>query len=339
MKAFILILLFFNALFLSAQVTQFETVDVKQYVVTCHNGAEYIGEIIKDDGREVLMQIEVLGQIYIPKIEVKSIIELKEKENIVNKEYQPEGPFTTRYTFTTNALPIKRGENYGMINLYGPEFHVAVTDNLNVGIMSSWIASPLVLAIKYSFKTNSEKVHYSFGTLIGTSGYLNGFKGYGGLHWLNVTLGDRKNNITFSSGYSYIKTGISSFREAPGVYLYDDPNAYFGYQNDEPLGLSSGPIFSVAGIFKIGAKTSFIFDSLLGFYTHERQYTEFLANDLGYRVVRDENAHSTALLIMPGVRFQNTERKAFQISLSGISLYGDSDASFPIPMCTWFYKF
>ena len=58
-----------------------------------------------------------------------------------------------------------------------------------------------------------------------------------------------------------------------------------------------------------------------------------------YTVTRKENAYSTALFLMPGVRFQNSDRKAFQICIAGVSMFGDSNGSFPIPMCSWFYKF
>ena len=131
-----------------------------QSVITKHDGTEYIGTIISDDGRELLITTKALGKIYIPKSEVKSIVKEVDTKSIVYGEYQSEGAFTTRYAFTNNALPIKKGENYAMVNLYGPEVHFAVSDHLNVGIMSTWLASPLVLALKYSFKTEESKVNY-----------------------------------------------------------------------------------------------------------------------------------------------------------------------------------
>jgi hypothetical protein len=39
---------------------------------------------------------------------------------------------------------------------------------------------------------------------------------------------------------------------------------------------------------------------------------------------------------MPGMRFQRSEAKAFQISLAGVIT---QDMSFPFPMASWFYKF
>ena len=308
----------------------------KQYVISRYDGVEYIGEILNDDNREILIRNEALGSIYIPKYEIKSIVEIVDEKMIVNNEFISSGPFTTRYSFTTNALPIKKGENYGMLNIYGPEAHLALTDNFNIGLMTSWFASPFVLAAKYSFKKDDSNINFSFGSLLGTSGYLNNFKGYGGLHWLNVTFGDRQNNITLSGGYAYLQIG--STEEAEGVYGYPD------YQEPtyDLLKTIHGPIFSVATIFKIGGKASFVFDSMIGYFTFEKtDYQEVYVpsyEDYAYRITRYD-AYATALFLMPGVRFQNSDRRALQICVAGVSTFGDSNESFPIPMVSWFYKF
>jgi hypothetical protein len=312
----------------------------KFYLITRHDGVEYIGEIKSDDGHELAVYTRKLGLMYIPKYEIKSIHEIVDEESIVFDEYQAAGPFTTRYSFTTNALPIKKGENYGMLNLYGPEAHLALNDHLNVGIMATWIASPVALATKYSFLAKESRVNVSVGTLLGTSGYLNNFKGYGGLHWLNITFGDRKKNLTFSGGYAYLQAG--NYEPPEGVYNemeYD----LAGDENTQPVSTSHGPVFSIAGIFKIGAKSSFVFDSMIGYFsfekiTKEEELDETSSNTI-YTVTRMKNANTTALFLMPGVRFQNTDRKAFQICVAGVSSFGDVKGSFPVPMVTWFYKF
>ncbi|MGB1647360.1 MAG: hypothetical protein ACPG9I_08705, partial [Crocinitomicaceae bacterium] len=61
--------------------------------------------------------------------------------------------------------------------------------------MTTWIGSPLIAVGKYTIPTNNKKVNFSIGTMFGTSGYLNEFRGFGGLHWGTFTYGDRKNNI------------------------------------------------------------------------------------------------------------------------------------------------
>jgi hypothetical protein len=340
-----------------AQIPTYQQGDTNTYLITKTNGSEYIGKILSDDGREILIKTENLGKIYIPKSDVKSIILIADKKSVVRGEYHSSGPFTTRHAFTTNALPITKGENYTMLNLYGPEVHFAVTNHLNIGIMSTWLASPLVFAAKYTIPTKKPKLNFSIGTLFGTSGYFNSFEGYGGLHFGNVTYGDRKNNITFSAGYGYLsninqKVNTKMLVE-PGTYNSTDGYSfYYKYKEYSSKILLQGPIISIAGIARVGAKASFIFDSMFGVFSNAERYNNFgdievvkeasppdFSNGI-YRQKVTLNQEVFALFLMPGMRFQTKENKAFQVSLAGVAVFDHGENnSFPIPMCTWFYKF
>lgn len=346
------------------QTTETDTLKSEQlYVVTKNDGTEYIGKILNDDGREILIETELLGKIYIPKSEIRSITKIEDRKEIIHGEYQSTGPFTTRYAFTTNALPIIKGENYAIINLYGPEVHFAVTNHLNIGIMSTWIASPMVLALKYSIKTKKEKINFSIGTLNGTSGYLNTFKGFGGLHFANISIGSRKQNITLSGGYGYVQTGSEIAEFLPQTVYSSEP--YLSYNGANSINTTApiihGPLFSIAGITPVGAKASFVFDSMFGLFTSDRMetitttLTEPSTNPNppfesipGYYLhqVSEVKTQSIAMFLMPGMRFQTKENTAFQVSLAGVAIFklrGFTDSqktnSFPIPMCTWFFKF
>ncbi len=356
------IILFLSIFFLSipnlifAQVATTPSSDSAQlFLIVKNDGTEYIGKILSDDGREVLIETENLGKIYIPKSDIKSMKKIDREDVVAGGVYNGAGPFTTRYCFTTNALPIVKGENYLMTNLYGPEVHFALSNNFSLGIMSTWIASPLVLAAKYSFRTKKEKLNFSVGTLFGTSGYLNSFRGFGGLHFANVTIGDRTRNLTFSAGYAYVKGGFRSNIYEEGTYYYDGGTSpsYFSTLTFGNSTLASGPIFSVAGIIKVGAKASFVFDSMFGVFSQEQyviETTELTPPDYNanpstpgtYKtVISKDRATISALLIMPGMRFQTQEDRAFQVSLAGVVVarqYG-GNSTFPFPMCSWFRKF
>lgn len=365
-------LLLFSALFIVThfgfgQNTESDTSQSSQlYVVTKNDGTEYVGKILSDDGREVLIETEALGKIYIPKSEIRTIVKVESPKEIVHGEYQSTGPFTTRYAFTTNALPIKKGENYALINLWGPEVHFAVTDHLNIGVMSTWIASPMVLAIKYSIKTGNEKVNFSLGTLMATSGYLNTFRGFGGIHFANVTFGSRKRNLTLSGGYAYLQSGTYSNYFEPGTYLNQYSALYYNWDQSRSLSpIQKGPIFSIAGIAPAGAKASFVFDSMIGFFTSEKNvvttttitpesyyynpnppYDYVYTPGLYQHDVVNTGTSSIALFLMPGMRFQTKENRAFQVSLAGVAVFRTKgyngyqpNYSFPVPMCTWFFRF
>lgn len=327
------------------------------YHIVKHNGVEYIAQIISDDGREVLIYTKELGKVYIPKSEIKSMKKIDNPSDVVFGEYRDVGPFTTRYQFTTNALPIKKGENYALLNLYGPEVHFAVTNSTSVGVMASWIGSPIALAAKQTFKTSDPKWNLSIGTITGTTGYINSFRGFGGLHFGNVTYGNRNNNITFAAGIAHFKSGNTDFYYDETYVEYDATMPYpynnlTGSFRKTPTRVAG--MFALSGIAKVGAKASFICDIIVavskpevnlmesgqlsqdyydpntGTWTYGKQY-------LRVSNVREQRAY---FIFMPGMRFQKSPREAFQFALAGVTFKMEGDTyTFPIPMCSWFYKF
>jgi hypothetical protein len=332
--------LFYTGLFKAQQ----NPADTNSYVVIKNNGMEYIGKILNDDGREILLETKTLGKIYIIKSDIKSITLVSSRKEVVFGEYRAQGPFTTRYQFTTNAFSIKRGENYALVNLYGPEVHFSLSDRFSLGVMTTWIASPFVLAAKYALLNKSDKWHFALGTMIGTSGYLANFKGFGGLHWGVVTYGNRLNNISFSAGYGYLKMGTDESIERPGTYI--EPNFPSTYEREIPL--RKAPLISLAGIFKVGSKASFFFDSMVLFSNQKEirtsssgGYDPFTQNySIIITKVNEVRIFKTSLYLMPGMRFQKNENRAFQIALAGVATFDRYDSnSFPMPMCSWFFKF
>jgi len=330
-----------------------------QHVIIKNDGTEYIGVILSDDGREVLIETKTIGKVYIQKSEIKSITLVSDNSQLNNGEYSPSGPFTTRYSFTTNALPIKKGENYAMISLYGPEVHFALSNRLSLGILTTWIGSPFVLAGKYSIPTRNEKMNFSIGTLMGTSGYLRDGKAWGGLHFVNFTYGTRNSNFTVGAGYGYYK-GIRDVDVLKPEYAnFSDTivttDQYFGYYNlfdRQPSKLMHGPVFSLAGITKVGARTSLFVDVMLSFYSKET-ITKFQVDEIQYATSTTPGVYYVEtttkktwahfLVFMPGMRFQKTEKMAFQVSLTGVNFTQTNwdyteNRTIPFPMVTWFFK-
>jgi hypothetical protein len=338
------ILIFIFAFFVShnsnAQTT---TKDTTLHLVERYDGVKYIAKILSDDGRELLLETEALGKLYILKSEVKRISIVEDLGEIKDGELREESPFSTRYAFTNNALPIKRKNHYAMVNLFGPEIHFAVSDRFNIGVMTSWIASPFILVGKYTIPTKNPKVNFSLASMLGTSGYLDGFESFGGLHWGTFTYGDRKNNISFSGGYGYLNiSGNSGVENVPGTYTYFNNNASNIPTRARPI--PSAPIFSVAGIFQLTSKASIFFDSMFGSINSSTSSVYDSAYDpvTGFYTITETVSENRGAFIyfMPGMRFQQTERKAFQIALAGVSVWQDGDNfTFPLPLISWFFKF
>ena len=80
------------------------------YLIKKSDGNEFYGYILSDDGREILVQTKNIGKIYINKSDLKEIINLNKSDIENYGEFRETGPFTTRYYFSNNALPVKKGE-------------------------------------------------------------------------------------------------------------------------------------------------------------------------------------------------------------------------------------
>lgn len=286
--------------------SQEETNEKVQSVIYLNNGKTYIGIILSDDGREILLESNSVGKIYLKKSDIKEITTENDKIIKLDEEAQVESPFTTRYAYTNNAFPIKKGYNYAMVNLFGPEIHFATSDRFSLGVMTTWIGSPLGFNFKYSLPSKNEKWHYSVGSILGTSGFINSGSGYGGLTWFTATYGNRIDNISFSGGYGCIGSMQSN---------------YF-------LG---GPLFSIAGIKRIGNGVSFIFDSMFSIVERSREeyvysYSEYIDPIYGYTyytsfTTNTINAFNYSFFLMPGLRFQKHSDRAFQVSLAELLMF------------------
>ena len=362
---YVLNLLMFICLTTIAQEFPADSVNGTQelHVVIKNDGTEYIGKILKDDGREMLIQTMTIGKIYILKEDITTIKLVSDQDNEIKYgQYWNEGPFTTRYSFTTNALPIKKGENYAMVHLWGPEVHFAVSDNFSVGMISTWIGSPLGMAFKYTKKTKNEKINFALGTIIGYSGYLMNGAGYGGIHWATLTYGDREQNVSISAGYLYynqrnvLSANNGTYTSTDGGFTYVAQNgteysSYNAWHTEGKGNVQHAPSISIGGISKVGARASIIFDAMVFAGTREvvsedEIFTEgnftnnnYVPAKYEYTVSR-KNVTYASFYIMPGMRFQKTETKAFQICLSGLFNIEDGRVtSFPLPMLSWFRKF
>jgi hypothetical protein len=215
---------------------QYDTTKVvKMHVVIKNDGTEFMGRILSQDAREVLINTDKLGDVIIPKHEIKEIKELKPGDVNRSGEYVAAELFATRYFYTTNGLSIKKGENYIQWNLFGPDIQFGMADNFTLGVMTSWIAIPIIGTAKYSFEL-TDQVHLGVGTLLGTGSWINPGFGFA-LPFGALTIGDDKVNINLMGGYASV----------------------FGN------GSSSGgtAVYSVGGLLKASKKVSVVFDSFI----------------------------------------------------------------------------
>jgi hypothetical protein len=258
----------------------------KVYVIIKNDGSEFIGKIISSDMREVIMETQKLGAIAIPKHEIKEMKLLKNGDIGISGSFVPNEPFATRYFITTNGLPIAKGESYITYNLFGPDIQYGLADNLGVGVITSWIGSPIIFTTKYSFEID-KNVNGAVGLLAGTGGWASSFGlaiPYG-----SITLGNRKSNITGSLGYGTI----------------------WGNENNG----GGRTIVSIAAMHKISKSISLVFDSFI--LPTTKTYIDPFDN---------KEYKNYFALLLPGFRFQTSETGAFQFGFAGMSFEGETFA-------------
>lgn len=238
----------------------YPTDSTKLVCVTLNDGTKIIGKVTQNNERELTVSSLDGRRQIIPQFFVKTISDINESDMSINGKYLGKDNYCTRYFLTTNGLPIEKGKNYIQWNLFGPDIQFSVSDHFGVGIMTSWIANPVVGSFKYSNKI-SKNVHYAIGGLVGTTTWL--VRTGLALPFAALTFGNGRNNINFSSGYGAVWTGG------------------FGSQQGTTL-------FSIAGMAKLTNKLSFVFDSFItkefGFFTPNLRYhfTETNAFQFGF---------------------------------------------------------
>ncbi|RYM32120.1 hypothetical protein ERX46_15675 [Brumimicrobium glaciale] len=275
--------------------------DSTQYKIIKTDGGVLTGIILTQDARELLLLSNDQRQVYIPQHLIKEIIKIDNPEFTNDGIFIGEENFSTRYFITTNGLPLKKGNHYLQWNLYGPDFQFSLGKNFGIGIMTTWVAAPMVVNFKKSWQLG-EKTHLAIGGLFGTISWA--LPDYGGaLPFGTISFGDRKNNIAFSGGY--------------GAIWYEG-------------NVDGRALTSVAAMVKISNRLSLVFDSFILLPSKGRN----LNNPASIYYKKNQPAFG---IFIPGLRFHQNEGRAFQFGILGIATK-DLFTNFPIPMVQWYRK-
>jgi hypothetical protein len=187
--------------------SQVETVD----------GNEYIGIIIQQNTQSIRIKTDKLGEISIPRVEVKKITQLssvKEKDGT----YWLDNPQSTRYLWAPNGYSLKKGEGYyqNIWVLFNQAVY-GITDHLTAGVgvvplfLFAGAPTPAWITLKYSIPVVKDKINLAAGALMGT---IIGEQGSGGILYGMGTFGSRNNNINIGLGWGI---GNGQFTSTPVV--------------------------------------------------------------------------------------------------------------------------
>lgn len=317
----LLITLLFSILWINVY-SQNDTIpiqDTNTYRIIKTDGGELIGKILKQDAREILLLTNDNRQIYIPQHTIKEIVILNTSDFNEKGDFIGEDKFATRYFITTNGLPVKKGEHYLQLNLFGPDLQFGLGNNLGIGIMTTWVGMPIIGTIKKSWEIN-KNTQFAVGALVGTGSWA-AFDWGGALPFGTISYGDRTKNIAISGGYGAI------------------------WEDGDMVGRG---LTSIAGMIKISPKISLVFDSfiLLPGKTETKTdiYQDYVYNPstMQYEYQTVTNSYlvkrPALALVIPGIRWHQGEGKAIQFGFTGV-ISGNDFLPVPIPMIQWYRTF
>ena len=194
----------------------------------------YVGILLSVNEREVLLDSTAVGSVVIPRSLVRSITAAAVPTKEQRRDKERDLPFSSRYFITTNGFPIGEDGAYILFTTFGPDFQFAPTDNLSVGILTTYIGSPILGSIKATARF-SDNLNGAAGALIGWNGWIPEFIFFA-LPYGSLTFGSRASNLTLSAGYGYVS--------------YDGDGG-------------GRALFSVAGQTHAWSKVSLMFDSIV----------------------------------------------------------------------------
>ncbi|MDP2385847.1 MAG: hypothetical protein Q8M29_05725 [Bacteroidota bacterium] len=199
----------------------------KQYVIVTNDGTEYIGEIVGDNDREILIMTKTMGKLYIPKYSVKSVT-IIDKSNFENGEFLDENRHKNFYMLGTNALPFKKREfRVSHAYFFGFSGTYTINENVAVGIQTSIIGTPMGLVLKTSFPI-SDKNYVGTDFNIASMTYIESGSYIGNIS-AKYTHGDEKTNVTIAGGVGfssflqqlYTYNGSSNVRKSENEYYFN----------------------------------------------------------------------------------------------------------------------
>jgi len=208
---------------------------VKYYEIKTSDGTMHVGKLISDDKNEVVLETEKLGEISIPKYQVSSMKEVKKNKDGSLPTPIQDNEFPTRYFYTTNGFSIPKGDVHASYSFLGPDFQIGITDRITAGLLTTWLASPIVGSVKYTIP-HGDKLNFAVGTLLGSLSWISVNSG-GILPFGAMTYGTKEKNINVSLGYGAVWTSGD---------------------------VSGNLLFSIGGAFgNSKSRASFVFDSML----------------------------------------------------------------------------
>ncbi|HCE56658.1 MAG TPA: hypothetical protein DER09_02400 [Prolixibacteraceae bacterium] len=190
-------------LFVNAQ----NTGDTILVQIETNDGNEFIGELITEDDIKIVIKTEKLGEITIPKTDIKRR-DTVQFQQIKDGKLWFENPQSTRYFWSPNGYGLKKNEGYYQnIWVLWNQFSYGVTNNFSIGagiiplFLFGGTPTPVFATMKFSIPVKENKVNVAAGAIAGTI-LGESETGFGIVYGLS-TFGSPDANVTFGLGYGF----------------------------------------------------------------------------------------------------------------------------------------
>jgi len=269
-KALLTILCIFCTVFVFSQ-----SDSTKRVLVTKHDGGQYSGIILSDDGREILLETKEIGKIYIPKHLIKNIEVISKKQDVIvdstptnqqnineeefPDEYNYRNFMSTKYIQGDNAFPLRKGESFIKFMPLGMEGQAYLRKNWSIGALTSYIGAPFAVRSKLSFPvkdSNYFSLDVIYGSMMFGSLYGAGIGTGGGAFSAGFTFGNRLSNFTIKTGFVFLHEEVQNgWWDEVNWTWNEGPVVVYGY----PAGY-----VSFSGMTEVSARSQLVFDLFAG---------------------------------------------------------------------------
>lgn len=202
--AFLLVSLFLFSFITNAQTGQDS---IKSQVETI-DGNEYIGVILNQSTESIRLKTEILGEINIPRSEIKRITPLFTTKSKDGK-YWLDNPQATRYFWAPNAYNLKSGEGYYQnVWVLFNQAVVGLTDYFSAGVgvvplfLFEGAPTPVWVTAKFSIPVVENKVNLGAGALLSTVIGEETDASFGILYGIS-TFGSKDQNLNIGLGWGF----------------------------------------------------------------------------------------------------------------------------------------
>jgi hypothetical protein len=180
---------------------------IKTSRIETKDGNIFIGTLVEEDSLSLVLKTESLGEIKIPKNNIKSRTELKEVKKVGSEFWLP-NPQSSRYFWAPNGYGLKENESYyqNIWILYN-QFSFGLTNNfsLGAGVLPLFLfageSTPIWIVPKLSIPVVENKFNIGTGAFLGT--ILGEDTGLFGLLYGTTTFGSRDKNVSFGLAYGF----------------------------------------------------------------------------------------------------------------------------------------